>query len=658
MNYYKEIFSILGIKPTKDIPAIQRAYDRKAKQYKNSDDQTEWINIRNAYQSALAYAGVAEGESFAEEKIDQTADVARAGKSEQSQWETRSQTGTQNQWKTQNPTGMQGRQRTHGQSGTQNQKGTQNQPNMQGRQPAQSQPNMQGRPGTQGQKKSRAKVLSRLIIVLVGLSMISRGAFTVLRTGWSNITGIISDVSSGIKLSKSEARKEIAAYLREKYGDKYTLSDKAAESMNVYEVSGTVSGKKQVIGYQSNVSMNEKRVSCYMYISEGEREEDKTKYFFMDNMQYDEIRNAMQHEILERTGLEDGMVYFAAASEPQEDFVNEYGMYASILFTDNLSEYFAAETEVRKELIHIFMDTSSGEKAVDHGIDENTYGELYPNGQCNFYFKDTDIENVGARLALIDSDNDSEKVLETEQAAWTKALDEISAEYNIHVMAAGLPVSIFTEIQVLGKNMDDVANYLGYRASVDAPGDHPPISPIYFTTWYQSNTKMFDGSLILPAGKEVEKGIYLIGSGGRLMHDVSDTSLTMTEEPEAALEYFAEKDVESMMNFQLKVDIELENTLYSVSLGRDLELDNIMRILPHQCILVIDKEYYEIGDNSVVTQTTIYDDLDSNTYEYGRARDLISGFRAASYNVIDIEGYLCIPVEIYSHRTVVYSVGD
>ena len=51
-----EIWTILGLEPTKDVSAIKRAYAEKARACHPEEDPEGFLRLRQAYQAALAYA--------------------------------------------------------------------------------------------------------------------------------------------------------------------------------------------------------------------------------------------------------------------------------------------------------------------------------------------------------------------------------------------------------------------------------------------------------------------------------------------------------------------------------------------------------------------------------------------------------------------------
>ena len=56
-----ELWTTLGLDPTKDVSAIKRAYAEKAKTCHPEEDAEGFLKLRQAYQAALAYAEGREG---------------------------------------------------------------------------------------------------------------------------------------------------------------------------------------------------------------------------------------------------------------------------------------------------------------------------------------------------------------------------------------------------------------------------------------------------------------------------------------------------------------------------------------------------------------------------------------------------------------------
>jgi len=623
-SYEKEMFAILGMKPTKNVAAIERMYAWKIRKYSPEKNYEKWQRIHYAYLKAIDYAKRSNSLVDNSNKYYQT---PRQTQEIQPRVQSKAQQRVQ--------PNVQSRVQPKVQSSVQ--------PNMQSR----VQPKVQSRvePKTQlsqsfGQneqlkqqlmtmmetrwKAPKTKGQSGKIGTIIGILMI----MVVILLG---DMGIISEVFEElpwiqqVSVSEVEAKEEIQRYMTGKYPD-LEMEITSIQEIDFYSWDTDRDKiERKYCGYQ--VMMNQVSISregyinVYLYYWQEDKE---IQMLCFDDLQKDEITEDMAAYLQTETGVSAGMASLAW----NERNLNNYGMKQTQYhnsYDGDLKTFFAKE-EITKNTLSTSLIDGAVEKSEDgsNGVIATKAVFLYPDENIQTLKEWFENQGQGATVALQDG------------------VEKVAEELNMEVEAVGIPAGQYAKVQAYNDNrhyaelsfLDKVRSNFSMEESLTGVAT--------MITAYQS-TGSENEPMSTPI-RELTEGIYIKAATPWLDEhlDVIENMIEL-EVVEASTEMeraIQEENVNLVPQISYTCRLSEEGFALLEESADKFENQEVILIFDREKLGMTDR--YQIGINTHYKAVFMYNE---DVSIYDEERSFIKQF-APYTKAIGIEGYLIVKLEI------------
>lgn len=396
------------------------------------------------------------------------------------------------------------------------------------------------------------------------------------------------------KVKEGRTAAEAAAYLNEKYGEgryseeeltaeKETLFGDHEEEMECYRILEQASGSVIVCAVRDLES------------------EDKAYYFF-DNLQEEEIRQAFEEKVNERTGRSEGQLFWDSKTEDYSSGGIRDGFFQT-RYDGNFDVFIRREAEVRKNV----PKTAGSYISIDSGS---------LNGVCDYYLPDPEVTTMREKFERQDFPED---------AGLQGALEECAADYEIQIRGVVLPQSFFAE--KMKKAAWDKTRMTVGSDVVRNLGLEPSVSFLMLTGWY----------LNLPP--EEEKGLN-ISNGMYTRETIQMGEGIYGAESRISSNYF-EMEPEWMTDSIKRINTPESVELTEAERERAVSFQMVKGFaLQNDCCLAVDKEMYGIADAGYRVILTEYYGDSAQNYEQSVREYGETGAWLRSGDILDGEGYI------------------
>lgn len=301
MGYYDDIFSVLGIKPTKNVDKIKRAYASKTRKYHTESE--EWQEVRYAYKRAMDYAGRPE-----EPRV-----IYREAATPQKTVISKPQSGQQQKAEV----------------------------------PKKRPERTQKWPDTDKHKGKKFNWIGSLvtIVLIIGSFLLEMDDFSF---SW------ISDLFGNKMISEKQAETEILLYLEQKYPEMEIIAeDIHIQTREIYDFEKDRDVK---CAYYANFYRTDSKV--YLFSEKGEEGD---RIFCFDDLQKEEITSAFATYLLDETGLDEGMVCLGAGDNDWSQVFFYEGAFFHERYEGELDGMIQAEMQYRENLQGILPIDNAGQ---------------------------------------------------------------------------------------------------------------------------------------------------------------------------------------------------------------------------------------------------------------------------------------------------------
>lgn len=432
----------------------------------------------------------------------------------------------------------------------------------------------------EGRPKKQRKPLSRLWI------------FPILAVAF---LGIALSGQHGGSEKERDAAIKAAAYLEEKYKeDHYTIGNLTAEKETLLGSSGDEMESYRIKQESGAV------VACAVRDLTGEN----GAYIFFDNIQAEEIKQAFEERINERTGHAEGYLFWDSRTGDPLSGGIENGFFQT-RYEGDIDVFIQSEAKVRGNI----------PKTTEAYLSDEV---LSLNGACDYYLPDPEVKTLSEKFEKQDFPEDTEL---------QEALGQCAADYQIQIRGVMLPENLFTER--MGEAVWNETEIPVMRDLQGMDGMKPSASFLLLTGWYvnlppedEKKLNIHNGMYtreIIPMGE----GIY--GAESSILSDQFGL------DPEWAAGCIEKIDTPEYVGLTEKE----RKKAVSFHMAEGY-------VLPNDCCLAIDKKTYGIANAGYkVIITELYGDEMRNhegyVWEYGEAS------AALKYGeILDGEGYVIL----------------
>lgn len=404
-------------------------------------------------------------------------------------------------------------------------------------------------------------------------------------------------------VSASDVSEKAAVYLNEKYGqDRYMAEMLRAEKITLF-----TSEEDRIESYKITVEDSEGAAAYAVRYLEAE---DDTFAIF-DNIQAEEIRQAFEARINERTGHAEGKLFWNSETDGSMSGGIGNGMFRT-KYEGDFDAFIEEETQARQR--------------APKGVKWSVSSAARPaNGVCDYYIQDSTVQTMREKF---------EGKEFPEDAGLLEVLEGCAADYRVQLQGIALPGNFFeekmrqaawddTEMSVYG----DVA--AGYSLE-------PSIPFLMLTGWY----------VALPPEKEelsdIHNSMYAretvqMGSG---IYGAESSIRTYPFETESEWNFGSMQKVETPANLGLTEEKRKKAVSFQLAPGT---------VLSNDCCLAIDKEVYGIADAGY--QVFISDGVGTDWSEASVSEYEEVGVKLKYGHVLDGEGFVFLEYHAVENGT-------
>lgn len=420
---------------------------------------------------------------------------------------------------------------------------------------------------------------------------------------------ILALVLAGEGAKKAEIKEIAMRQLNEKYGEGLY----SEEDLEVEEDVRNGSSGEQMIFYRVREKENYDLIA-YMLSRESETE----SLLCFDKLQAQDIRQALEKDVNERTGRPEGKLYWDSAGGDAGCIDDGYFHEK---YEGSISEFLKLEVKARETMA---------------GTDYAT-ADIFSakNGNVDYYVPDREVKTVEQRLKLGEVTEDKE---------FLTALEQCAADYEIEFRGVMLPGMLFEEKM---KRADWNGDGISVKEDIISAAMHPTLPFSMMTGWYvcvppdkqkylKTENGMYSVKLI-----DMAKGIFgaqtRISDKEKMMEELSlpdlpdgtkfseiynETDMTgcMEETKTPDLTEIHKKARQTTVSFCLKDGVEMEQD-YCLTIAKEIYG------IPDSGYQVLLTKYSGESGETEELQLASYSDLRANV-EYG--------------DVLDGEGYIFV----------------
>lgn len=404
-------------------------------------------------------------------------------------------------------------------------------------------------------------------------------------------------------VSASDVSEKAAVYLNEKYGqDRYM-----AEMLRAEKITLSTSEEDRIESYKITVEDSEGAAAyAVRYL---ETEDDTFEIF--DNIQAEEIRQAFETRINERTGHAEGKLFWNSETGGSMSGGIGNGLFRT-KYEGDFDAFIEEETQARQR--------------APKGVKWSVSSAVRPtNGVCDYYIQDSAVQTMREKFEAKEFPED---------AGLLEVLEGCAADYQVQLQGIALPGNFFeekmrqaawddTEMSVYG----DVA--AGYSLE-------PSIPFLMLTGWY----------VALPPEKEelsdIQNSMYAretvqMGSG---IYGAESSIRTYPFETESEWNFGSMQNVETPANLGLTEEKRKKAVSFQLAPGT---------VLSNDCCLAIDKEVYGIADAGY--QVFISDGVGTDWSEASVSEYEEAGAKLKYGHVLDGEGFVFLEYHAVENGT-------
>lgn len=322
------------------------------------------------------------------------------------------------------------------------------------------------------EKEERSKKqLWRVFLILLIVAVLAAAAFFLRFFMFSR--------NSPRLFSEETARRELAAYLNEKYSEwEFKESDFQLIDHKIYSRLGQ---RKIGYGYCGTIGNSDERrvcILCWNGIAE-----DGSGMMCFDNLQQEQIAADMKEEMLNSLGMEEGMFNYSSSLEEDMMFLMDHDTSLfHTLYQGDLDTFFREESVSRSKMVKGFWK---------EGL-YDTEKAFSPNGSCMLVVRDPSVKTLEEKL------HDTEQ----EDVYGLKRLESQAEKFGVQITATVLPQDFYDSIRSTRYESKLMEKHsFSYEDTVF-------LTPLV-SSWYKSGNSEYESVFQKPRAWESADGVYI-----------------------------------------------------------------------------------------------------------------------------------------------------